>query len=167
MNRLYTNHLALTQLNMLCKLELIILFSIWANTAQAKPIERNSSVQQPTESVSKRLNSELQDIIKLAMLQADMHILKSLPEEKLALIENLLRLWQEEEEVVEEQPQADEPMEDASYLSDAPDAGDLTRVEFEENATLSSSYYYDANSSKAYRDMWVQIPIISSLVKNI
>lgn len=159
---------ALSHFNMLYKLELLILFSFWASASEAKPIEKSSEA-----SVSKRLNSELQELIEMSMQQADMHVLKGLPEEKLNLLENLLRSWAEEERVEQpledqpqsdqpledqpqgDQPQGDEPIEDAAYLSDAPESGDLTRMELEENSTLSSSYYYDANSTKTYRDMWV------------
>lgn len=149
---------ALSHFNMLYKLELLILFSFWASASEAKPIEKNSEA-----SVSKRLNSELQELIEMSMQQADMHVLKGLPEEKLNLLENLLRSWAEEERVEQpledqpqgDQPQGDEPIEDAAYLSDAPESGDFTRMELEENSTLNSSYYYDANSTKTYRDMWV------------
>lgn len=146
----------LLRLNMIYKLIVLLCFAV--NAALSKPIERGDGAQtgqsESAESVSKRLNSELQEIVRKTMFQADMQVLRTLPEEKLSLIESLLRLWQQEPvpEVDLEMPQGDEPVED-SYLSDAPDSGDLARVEYEDNSTLGGSFYYDANSSKAYRDM--------------
>lgn len=138
----YKDFVDLFQFTMSHKLELIILLCVWLESGLSKPIQKTDS-----ESIAKRLNSELQDIIKLSVLDADMKVLRTLPEAKLSVLENLLKLWQEE---AEEQPQADEPMEDV-YLSDAPSSSGDVRVEVEETATLSS--YEPANNSKTYRDM--------------
>ncbi|KAL1464738.1 hypothetical protein WDU94_004358 [Cyamophila willieti] len=129
------------------KVELIIILSIWVDVALSKPIQKMDKPD--NEIVLKRL-SELQDIVKLSMLQNDLRILRTLPEEKLSLVEELLKLWssQEELELEEEmeQPQGYEPPIEDVYMSDAP--ADMPPEE--DNSTLA---YSEANATKALREM--------------
>lgn len=153
MVKLYKDFLEQIHHTMGIKVELIVLLCFWVNFVLPKPIQKSDSV--PKESVSKRLNSELQDLIRLSMLETDLRILRTLPEEKLSLMEELLRIWSEGETVEEdaELPQGDEPMEDV-YLSDSPvSPPDVPPEDVEDNSTLNGSPYSHVNGSKSLREM--------------